>query len=220
MKYFFEQVTSGIVDKIYLVENPTALEVDSIIADTVRVPSEEGRKHWVVKSKVNLKINAHNVDVQSRFRFFLNDKEVESKDQTEIRIKGTTGTFLVNEFEIGPFGETEVLPWFPNGVDYLQENRQDLKPNLHNFTVVVEKDNKLMHKKTIRIGFREIKLKEEKLVDGRSFYFEINGLPLFAKGVNYIPTTLNIGNQTEQKSKFTYLLNQVKESRPIIHFFN
>ena len=161
-------------------------DIDSSIVETVRVDSStnDGSKDWLIRSKVYLRLN-QNVNLNSRFRFYLNDEEIELEATKAVRrIVGQTGHIISNEFELGPFSNQKVLPWFPNKFDYLQENRQDLKPNVYNFTVSIENRNgsALVEKRSFRIGFKEIKLKEESLDDGKTFYFEINGLPFFAKG--------------------------------------
>ena len=207
--------TSGIVDQIYLVTEPPKFEVESAIVETTLVNStkNDGSKDWLIRSKVYLRLN-EDTNTVSKFKFYLNGEEVKSKSRTTVRVAGKDGSLSLNEFEIGPLEGDKVLPWFPNKFDYLQENRQELKPNLHNFTVRLETatDSSLIHHRSFRIGFRDIKLRKEPMPNGNSFYFEINGVPFFAKGINYIPTTLNVGNLTEQRTKFTYLLNQVKDA--------
>lgn len=210
-----QMVTSGIVDQIYLVTEPPKFEIDSAIVETTRVNSSrnDGSKDWLIHSKVHLRLN-EDTNTVTRFRFYLNGEEVKSKNRTTVRVAGQDGGLTLNEFEIGPLDGNKMLPWFPNKFDYLQENRQELKPNLYNFSVRVETrdDSSLIHSRTFRIGFKDIKLREEPMANGNSFYFEINGVPFFAKGINYIPTTLNVGNLTEQRTKFTYLLNEVKDA--------
>lgn len=210
-----QMVTSGIVDRIYLVTEPSTFEIESAIVETTRVDSAkaDGSKDWLIRTKVYLRLN-EDTNTVSRLRFFLNGEEVKSKNRTTIRVAGQDGKLTLNEFEIGPLEGDKVLAWFPNRFDYLQENRQELKPNLHNFTVRAETrdGSSLIDSRTFRIGFRDIKLREDQMANGNSFYFEINGVPFFAKGINYIPTTLNVGNLTEQRTKFTYLLNEVKDA--------
>lgn len=47
------------------------------------------------------------------------------------------------------------------------------------------------------VGFRTTELVREKDADGQSFYFKINGRPIFAKGANYIPGTMMLPSRTE-----------------------
>ena len=47
------------------------------------------------------------------------------------------------------------------------------------------------------VGFRTTELVREEDKDGRSFYFRINGKPVFAKGANYIPGTMMLPTRTD-----------------------
>ncbi|MGM0921372.1 MAG: beta-mannosidase [Bacillota bacterium] len=77
--------------------------------------------------------------------------------------------------------------------------------HLYIFSASLMKDEKLVAEKSVRTGIRSMKLIREKDQNGKSFYMELNGVPVFAKGANHIPNDSFVTNVTYDRYKHEIL---------------
>lgn len=95
----------------------------------------------------------------------------------------------VNKISV-PYEVTNPKLWQPNGWG---------KPELYDFKVTLTQQSKKLDEESLRHGFRTVKLVQEKDTKGKSFYFLVNGKPLYAKGTNWIPSDSFLPRITKQK---------------------
>lgn len=91
--------------------------------------------------------------------------------------------------------------WMPNGWG---------EPALYDFSAQVVCGGKVIAEKHHRIGLRTVRLVNEKDKYGESYYFEVNGIPMFAKGANFIPNDALLPAMTTER--YQTLFRDIKEA--------
>ena len=128
----------------------------------------------------------------------------------KVRVTGITSGGTWSETFNAKAGESEVsffiklmnpLLWWCNGQG---------SPSLYAFEVDLIFNDVIIDHREELIGLREIQLKTERDSIGESFYFQLNGQPVFMKGANYIPLRYFPGEATE--ADYRKLIQQCKDA--------
>ncbi len=89
-----------------------------------------------------------------------------------------------------PFNIKNPQLWWSNGLG---------KPHRYDFTVRLLVGDSVYDNKNDKIGLRSVKVINRPDAKGKTFYIELNGRPVFAKGANYIPNDMFLPRVTREK---------------------
>lgn len=91
--------------------------------------------------------------------------------------------------------------WWPNGMG---------QPSLYRFQARLVRNGEVLDQSATRIGLRTMELRQKPDSWGKSFEFVINGVPIFAKGGNWIPADSFPSRIT--KERYRQLISSVRDT--------
>ena len=167
-------VTCGIWRPVYLKSWN-----DGVIRDVYLIQEEFGKQKSIYTARIQL-------EAEKTGKYDISISEPESNllvSSSKILKKG------INEVDLELSFENPRL-WWTNGLG---------ESHLYTLDIDLKKNGELIDSTKERLGIRKIELVQEPGETGRSFLFELNDVPVFMKGANYIPGDIFIPRVSDEK---------------------
>ncbi|XP_049964319.1 beta-mannosidase isoform X2 [Schistocerca serialis cubense] len=175
--------------EVIIYSEPYIEDVTAIIFDA--------RDQWLVQVKAFMGGKFQTLPFPLRAHVeSVNISSVEMEKDTQINNCYTASLSIPKDY---------VETWWPAG--YGQQPLYKL--------IVTYGNHKIQSQVTKKIGFRSVMIIQEPIIkvntSGLTFYFLVNGVPVFAKGSNWIPSNI-LSEMSYNETKIKYLLNSAKEA--------
>ncbi|MCU0371645.1 MAG: hypothetical protein MUE56_00180 [Ignavibacteria bacterium] len=189
-------VTAGIWKNIYVETKPIG-SINNIRTSIVKLNSDKAIINFFLTTRVD--VSFHNDSDYLLVITELNEDKVYLTEKiSPLPIRNMSFVSYSSPYRI-EIKDPQL--WWCNGTG---------EPHLYKFKFTTKRENRTFDEKVINIGLRKIEHIQEKDEYGESFYFNLNGKPVFIKGANYVPPDVFLPRFS--KEQYRELLVNAKNS--------